>query len=156
MNLFWILIFLSQWISRALCDRAANKSIKDFFAAANLELEQSAVNCTSYIPARWRQLMQEHEPADPSSGHQLDVSEEYLVECLHGELKRKNRTSPFSYSPRNYLLYNIVLREVVSLGFDGILLTQASSLLYRAFFLLIRSTCTRTVYRLLLYFCKFI
>lgn len=108
--------------------QAANKSTKNFYTAAREELLKGARNCTRYIPDNWLQLMREIEPVDPTSGIQLSVPEDYLYSCLSNELKHKNDTSPFSYTSRNYITYNIALKEVVSLGFDGILAAQVRTI----------------------------
>lgn len=122
------------FVTRAFCSQVANKSIKGFFTAADAELAKGAVNCTRFIPANWRQLLQEHNPDGPTSGQLLRVPEDYLLACLRAELKQKNGTSPFSFTPRNHISYNIALKEVVSLDFDGILVTQVRHILVRIIF----------------------
>lgn len=93
--------------------------------AINATFAQETVNCSRYIPAKWIKLMQEYEPNDTITGHLHHVPEEFLIECLREELKYKNESSPFSFLLGGVILYNIAINEVVSLGFDGILVTKA-------------------------------
>ena len=115
------------------CAHCCNLTTEDFYNELSIKLKQEALNCTRYIPQQWKTWMQEHEPpSDPETvgGVTRDTSQalagfEYLTRCLHAELAHKNETPPFSLTLHPTIAYNMVLNEVVSLGFDGTLVTKA-------------------------------
>lgn len=114
------------WVSVVHCEKSANNSTTSLDDAINKKLSEEAANCSSYIPEKWIQLMRDNQPNDPISHHMHHVPEEYLIACLHGEVRHKNGSSPFSTSLGGTIQYNIAINEVVSLGFDGIFVTKVS------------------------------
>ena len=127
-KLVWLFIWCllsALWIAEVQNVQTENKSAENFYKAVKAKFSQVAVNCTEFIPEDWRLLMLEHEPPnDPTYGMML-APLEYLLQCLHAKLVNMNETAPFSFTARPYIQYNIALNEVVSLGFDGILITKA-------------------------------
>lgn len=108
----------------------ANQSTSDnytnnFYIDAAEQFSKNAINCSRYIPDFWRTIMLKNEPPEEF------VPQQYLYECLRAEIQNVNTTSPFWFTARNssYIKYYIALNEVLSLDFDGILVTKARHLL---------------------------
>lgn len=121
----WLFVGCALWLMAVCCVRAANQSKNDFYAVANAKLARDATNCTRYIPSDWRQLMREHEPETSTTDEQPVVPEEYLYACLHDDKKNMNETAPFSFAQYSFIRYNMAINDVLSLGFDGTLITKA-------------------------------
>ena len=119
----WLLSGSVLWLTLVHCNGDTNQSSKSFYTAVNEQLEKSAVNCSRFIPDGMQELMSEYEPPDDSTGGQMLV--EYLLLCLHRRLVRMNEASPFALTASPQILYDLVLNQVVSLGFDGKLVTKA-------------------------------
>lgn len=123
----WISVECALWLACAQC---GNLTTEEFYNELSRKLRQEALNCIPYIPQQWRTWMQEHEPpSDPENTgngkrHVLPRFE-YLSQCLHAELANMNETPPFSLTLHPTIAYGMVLNEVVSLGFDGTLVTKA-------------------------------
>ena len=128
-NKMWLLSGSVLWLTLVYCNGDSDQSSKSFYTAINEQLEQTAVNCSSFIPDSMRELMSKHEPPDDPTGGQMLV--EYLLACLHRSLVRMNEASPFALSARPQILYDVVLNQVVSLGFDGTLVTKAGFCFFR-------------------------
>lgn len=134
-NVLWILIVCALSLAVSHCNATlANHwtSGNDYNFDARRQLSKNVINCSSYIPDYWRQIMLKNEPpTDPTSGMEEFVPQQYLYACLQAELRHVNATSPFSFTARDssFIKYNIALNEVVSLGFDGTLVTRARALL---------------------------
>lgn len=129
-NRIWLSFGLALCLTLAYRVQSVDQIRNDFYEAADAKLKEDAINCTRYIPEDWQKLMREHKPPLYKSGRLLYVPEEYLFDCLKAEFKNKNRTSPFSFSKDDNIEYSIVLNEVMSLSFDGLLVTQASNICY--------------------------
>ena len=126
----WFFIGWALWLA---CARCVNLTTDEFYNELSRKLRQDALNCTQYIPQQWRKWMQEHEPPSgpDTAGNEnkrhvsLLAGFEYLSQCLHAELSNQNETPPFSLMLRLTINYSMVLNKVVSLGFDGTLVTKA-------------------------------
>lgn len=113
------------WLTASNGRATANSAI-DFFPAAKEMFEKKAVNCTESIQPHWRELMQKSVHYK-NGGFTLVKS---LSECLHGKLIHVNETAPFPLVENPLILYDIMLNQVVSLGFDGTLITKVLYFLY--------------------------
>lgn len=134
-NALWFSIACALWLGSHCNDTVANQSTNDYYKRAVEKLREEAINCSKYIPSAWRQIMQNSEPPfDPISNRKEYVPQQYLFDCLRAELRHMDEASPFSLAARNSdesrIEYNIALNEVVSLGFDGTLVTKARSYSY--------------------------
>ena len=123
-----ISIGLAIWIS-CLQSQSAQANINtgmsnDFYSIINQSLSTTALNCTNFITPSWRKWMKLTDPPDDLAGGQMLVLLKSLLSCLHWNLKLMNETSPFALTPQPQILYNVALNEVVSLSFDGILITK--------------------------------
>ena len=116
----WILLLTG---SRSQCSKEFHLSTNDFYSAVSAKLGQEALNCTYSIPEGWLKVMLAHEPPNDPTGGEMLV--EYLLACLHKNRNLVNEASPFSLSPLPHIFYDISLNQVVSLGFDGTLVTKA-------------------------------
>lgn len=121
----FLLIGLIVLISNLQSGQANINMSNDFYFVINKSLTQTALNCSQYIPNTWREWMMLTEPPNDLAGGQMLVLLRSLLSCLHGNLTHMNETAPFALSPYPQILYNIALSEVVSLSFDGILVTKA-------------------------------
>lgn len=109
------------------CVQMANQWTHEYYIDAEEHLSQEALNCARYIPSGWRQLMLRHEKTmNQLRDNRECVPQQYLFTCLQVELRQMNETSPFSFtSPNATRIEYMALNEVVSLGFDGSLVTKA-------------------------------
>lgn len=112
-------------LMRAQCCIADKMSMENYYNMISYELTKAAVNCTSFIPKDMLQIMQSNDPPVHPTYGEMTVPLEFLLKCLHANLLNVNESSPFSYTLAPTIKYNIALNEVVSLGFDGILVTKA-------------------------------
>lgn len=116
----WFIIGWVQYLNGV----QSNSTKSHIYNALKAKLEQDAANCTKYIPSDWIQWMQVNNiPKDISD--ELTMGSEELFLCLHGEILNVNYTSPFELTDKDEIKYSMTLNEVVSLGFDGILVTKA-------------------------------
>lgn len=130
MQLVWICIELA-FILRSIQIIHGNPTISflwmtKFDKAVAAMRKNATANCTKYIPDNMQKLMKEYNPPeDPVSGQKMLVPTEYLHACLYAELPHVLDSSPFTLVSRPLIRYNIGLNHVVSLGFDGVLVTKA-------------------------------
>lgn len=123
----WVLVQLAILLIGTLCGSALSQTLNDFYSEINQKHSKAALNCSNKIPEDWRELMRTREPPNDMAGNHIMA--EYLLSCLHERLVFINETSPFSYTPEPQILYDIILNQMVSLSFDGTLVTKAYSLL---------------------------
>lgn len=117
--LLWIAISLAQLLSGSQCNETTNGSTNDVDKDIEEKLLRDIINCTRYIPADFLQIMYKHQST-------LEiVPYDYQIACLQAELRHKNETPPFDLRKESTIKYNIALNELVSLGFDGTLITKA-------------------------------
>lgn len=135
-NVLLLSVFWLFYISVVHCTTTTNPSKTDSYSKFKEIFDRNATNCTRYIPADILQIMRENDPSiefneysENSAIFSQMVPEEYLFACLRKEFKHKNDTSPFSFTNGNVLEYNVALNELVSLSFDGTLITKALSFL---------------------------
>ena len=119
----WFFILCPVWLTVMQSSLATQQPTNDFYTAINTQQILAALNCTSSIPDSLRELMHMHEPPNDSTGGQILA--EYLIACLHQRLPRRTERSPFSHVAQPQINYDITLNQVVSLGFDGTLITKA-------------------------------
>ena len=120
----WLFIEWAQWINSAQSRSAVHSTKESLYSAIRNNLNKTAANCTKYISPNWTQWMRENE-IDYKLREEILFGSEYLLACLHDQLTNVNETSPFSLIENATLTYDIALTEVVSLGFDGTLVTKA-------------------------------
>ena len=123
----WFIIWWPVWLTIMQQALATQKPTNSFYTAISTKQTLAALNCTSSIPASLSELMHMHEPPNDPTGGQ--VLAEYLLACLHQRLPRRNERSPFSHVAQPQINYDITLNQVVSLGFDGTLITKALHLM---------------------------
>lgn len=100
----------------------------NFKIEVNRMFEQTATNCTPYIAQNFLSLLVKYEyQILNGTDTVMHVPDEYLIDCLRAELPKTNWTSPFRFAPNASMQYNIAINEVLSLGFDGVLVTKACS-----------------------------
>lgn len=109
----WPLFVFAFWLMGAHCD-----NLKKFYIDLENSFKQKAVNCTRYIPADFRSLTVKYNVSGI-------LTSEYLLACLNAELPKTNRTSPLELGIDPSIKYNFALNEVLSLGFDGLLVLKA-------------------------------
>ena len=123
---FWLIFEWAHWRNAVQSVPMMHSTTKNLYSALYKTLENNAANCTKYIPEKWQQWMR-----DNSITKEVDLEQtmgsEYLLACLNRELEnvKVNETSPFSLSDQDNISYSMALNEVVSLGFDGILISKA-------------------------------
>ena len=116
---FWLIIEWAQWINGA----QIISTNKQYYDELKSVLNKNATNCTEYIPENWRQWMKDNSIA--LGNRTLPVGYQYLRTCLHDKLVNVNETSPFQFTENPQFEFNMILNEVVSLGFDEVLVTKA-------------------------------
>ena len=122
--ILWVIFECAQWLNAVQSDPVVHSKPKDLYSALNKILKLNATNCTKYIPENWQQWMRDNGITEELNNEKT-MGSEYLLVCLNRELNNVNETSPFSLTDKDNIDYSMSLNEVVSLGFDGILISKA-------------------------------
>ena len=128
-TLVWTLLLIIEWaqlLNAIQSDPVVYSTPNDLHSALKETPEQNAANCTKYIPEKSQQWMRDHGITKKLDDWKT-IGSEYLLACLNRELENVivNETSPFSLTEKDNIQYSMSLNEVVSLGFDGILISKA-------------------------------
>lgn len=120
-----VTVALAFSLTWAMCEQLANELMQEIDLRRSAKYPYEPVNCTRYIPANWRRWSNEqYQSKDSLAGVLIYAPLEYLIACLRAELTHTNETPPFSLTREPTIEYSIALNEVVSLGFDGQLVTK--------------------------------
>ena len=123
----WIPLLIlewAQWLNAVQSDPVVHSTTNKLYRTLFKTLEQNAANCTKYIPEKWQQWMRDNSITKELNNMQK-MGSDYLLACLNRERENVNETSPFSLTENDEIYYSIALNEVVSLGFDGTLISKA-------------------------------
>ena len=120
----WLILEWAQWLNAVQSDPVVYSTPKQLYSELDKYLRKNALNCTKYIPEKLQQWMRDHGITEEIDGQYI-IGSEYLLPCLNRELGNVNETSPFSLRENSEISYSMALNEIVSLGFDGILISKA-------------------------------
>ena len=130
-TLVWTFVLILKWAQLLNVVQSApvvHSTTKNLYTALYKALENNAANCTKYIPEKGQQWMRDNGITEQLNKERAQTMwSEYLLACLNRELENAivNETSPFSLTENDTIQYSMSLNEVVSLGFDGILISKA-------------------------------